>query len=460
MFIGREKEIELIKQVANTPKSCLLLYGKRKVGKTTLLMHALKDSKNKTVYYECIKSTLKDNIANFVDKLFDNNVIPVKLVFSSLQEVFAYLNTLNVHLNIIIDEYPYLKKFEAPEKIDSIFQNIIDNYIVNISLFISGSHVGMMKDILEEKNALYGRFNSIIKLKELNYIESANFYPNKSVYEKIAFYSIFGGSPFVNSCLDANKSLKENIINTILNPMSAISNYAENLLMSDLSSSISAERILLAIGNGKKRHKDIEAKLGMEKNGLLSKHLKTMLDLDLISKIYPINMKEDKKKVYYELTDNLLRFYYTYVYKNKSILQVLGPDTFYDEYIEPSITTFISHRFEEIGRTYFSLLVQNRKLNGILNIGTFYYDDEVNKMNGEFDIALQCKNGYAIYEAKYYKDKLSETEMLQEEKQIKLIKGLIINKIGFITVFGVEKVIDNFDYITGTELYTLNKTSI
>ena len=456
MFVGREKEITLVKETANSPKTSLLLYGKRKVGKTTLLNFALENSRNDTVYYECVKSTLQDNISNFTDRLFEEKVIPVKLVFSTFQEVFAYLNTLPVHLNIVIDEYPYLKKIEAPEKVDSIFQNIIDNHLTNISLFISGSHVGMMKDLLEEKNALYGRFNTIIKLKELNYVDTANFYPDKSVYDKVAFFSVFGGSPFVNGCLSPEKSLKENVIATVLNPSSAVSNYAENLLMSDLSSSINAERILLAIANGKKRHKDIEAKLGMEKNGLLSKHLKTMVDMDLLSKVYPINMKEDKKKVYYEMTDNLLRFYYTYVYKNKSALQVLGADSFYEEYIEPSITTFISHRFEEIGRTYFSLLVQNKKVKGILDIGTFYYDDNVNKTNGEFDIAIKLKVGYAIYEAKYYTGALTENEMRQEEKQIKQIKGLAINKIGFITVSGVEKKIAGLDYIDGEDLYLLN----
>lgn len=123
----------------------------------------------------------------------------------------------SLYLNIIIDEYPYLKVFEKSETIDSIFQNIIDNCIANISLFISGSHIGMMKNMLEEKNALYGRFYDIIKLNELNYKETETFYSNLKAYDKIALYSIFGGSPFVNNCINPNKTLKENILNTILN---------------------------------------------------------------------------------------------------------------------------------------------------------------------------------------------------------------------------------------------------
>lgn len=455
MFIGRQEEIALIKDIAKKENKSLLLYGKRKVGKTTLLRNALEDSQKLTVYYECVKSTITDNINTFVDVLFKAKVIPVRFDFKTLQDVFAYLNTLPIKLNIIIDEYPYLKKFEASETIDSIFQNIIDNHLKNISLFISGSHVGMMKDLLEEKNALYGRFNTIIKLAELNYIETAKFYSEKTIYDKIAFYAVFGGSPFVNGCLQPEKSLKENIINTILNPTSAVSNYAENLLMSDLSSSINTERILFAVANGKKKHKDIEKKLGMESNGLLSKHLKTIVEMDLLTKVYPINVKEDNKKVYYEINDNLLRFYYTFVYKNKSALQVLGADAFYEEYIQQSIITFISHRFEEIGRNFFSLLVKSKKIKGILDIGTYYFDNPEKKENGEFDIALKKKDGYEIYEAKYYLKPLKATEMLEEEKQIKQIKGLNISKIGFITVSGVENGIDRFSYINGEELYNV-----
>lgn len=452
MFVGRKEEIKIIHEISAKSSASLLLYGKRKVGKTTLLKNALAGSEKKTIYYECVKSTLKDNIYNFVDTLYKEKVLPLKLPFGAFQDVFAYLNTLDIKLNVIIDEYPYLKKFENPETIDSIFQNIIDNHLKNICLFVSGSHIGMMKDLLEEKNALYGRFDAIIKLKELNYIEASAFYREKSVYDKIGMFAVFGGSPFVNGGI-VEKSLKENIINTVLNPYSAVSNYAENLLMSDLSGSINAERILYVVANGKKKHKDIEAGLGMESNGLLSKHLKTMVDMELLSKKYPINATDDKKKVFYEINDNLLRFYYAYVYKNKSALQMLGAESFYDEYIEPSITSFISRRFEEICRTYFSLLVKNQKLKGVSDIGTYYYDDGIRKKNGEFDIALKRKDGYDIYEAKYYKGKMPEKEMLEEERQIEEIRGINVNKIGFITVSGVENALDRFEYVVGDELY-------
>lgn len=426
MFVGRDEELKAIQSVLDKKSGSVLVYGKRKVGKTTLILEALKSSKDTTVYYECLKSSMRDNINGFVSVLVKTKVLPVQMGFASFQEVFQYLNTLDKTLNIIIDEYPYLKQFNKGETVDSIFQTIIDNNIGNIRLFISGSHVGMMKDLLEEKNALYGRFSLNIKLKELNYRETAVFYNDKTVYDKIAFYSVFGGSPFVNEQLDSKSDLKQNILKTVLNPLNAVYSYAENLLVSDLSGSVNAERILNVIANGKKKYGEIESKLGLTNNGLLSKQLKTLLDMDMVSKVYPINKEDDNKKASYEMTDNLLRFWYTYIYKNKSALRMLGAEAFYDNYIEPSITTFISHRFEEIARTFFSLQVKEGKRKGIFRIGTYYYDDSATKTNGEFDVVLQRKDNYDIYEVKYYSKPLSLKEMQAEEEQIMNIKGLAV----------------------------------
>ncbi len=453
MFVGRQEELKAIKAILDKRSGSVLVYGKRKVGKTTLILEALKSSKDTTVYYECLKSSMQDNINGFVSVLVKTKVLPVQIGFSSFQEVFQYLNTLDKTFNIIIDEYPYLKQFNKGETVDSIFQIIIDNNITNIRLFISGSHVGMMKDLLEEKNALYGRVSLNIKLKELNYRETAVFYNNKTVYDKIAFYSVFGGSPFVNEQLDGKADLKQNILKTVLNPLNAVHSYAENLLVSDLSGSVNAERILNVIANGKKKYGEIESKLGLTNNGLLSKQLKTLLDMDIVSKVYPINKEDDNKKVSYEMTDNLLRFWYTYVYKNKSALQMLGAEAFYDNYIEPSITTFISHRFEEIARTFFSLQVKEGKRKGIFRIGTYYYDDSATKTNGEFDVVLQRKDNYDIYEVKYYSKPLSLKEMQAEEEQIRNIKGLAVGNIGFISVSGFEEIHSEYDCISGKELY-------
>ena len=453
MFIGRQQELKAIRDVLNNKSGSVLVYGKRKVGKTTLILQALKESSDKTVYYECLKAPIQENIDGFISALVGAQVIPVKMGFASFQDVFQYLNTLGETLNIVIDEYPYLKQFAKGETIDSIFQDIIDHRLGNIRLVLSGSHVGMMRDLLEEKNALYGRFSVVIRLRELNYREAASFYPEKSEYDKVAFFAVFGGSPFVNEQLDANIDLKENLLQTLLNPLSSIYSYAENILVSDFAGGMNAERIFSAIGNGKKKYGEIESKLGFSNNGLLSKQLKNLLAMDMIAKVYPINRGNDNKKVTYELTDNLMRFWYTYVYHNKGALQMLGAEAFYENHIAPTLTTFVAHRFEEIARTYFSLQVKEGKRKDILNIGTYYYDDPVRKRNGEFDVALQKKDGYELYEVKYLTSPLTEKAMREEELQVKAIQGMDIVRMGFVSIGGFETRSSEFECIDGQALY-------
>ena len=452
-FIGREQEISLLQNELKKASAAVMIYGKRKVGKTTLITHTLGEAREPFVYYECLKSSLSENIAGFVTELVRSGVLPVSLTFSSFPDVFAYLSTLGKTLNIVIDEYPYLKMMTAPETVDSQFQTVIDNYLGHIRLFLSGSHIGMMKDMLAERNALYGRFSLTLQLKELNYREAASFYAAKSVYEKVALYSVFGGSPFVNGFIDPEKSLKENVIATVLNPTSPLYNYAEHLLVSDYANAINAERIMYAISNGKKKYGEMEDLLGMKNNGLLSKQLETVLRMELIVKKYPINRPEDKKKTTYELGDNLLRFYYAFVYKNKSALAVLGPEAFYEEYIEKSIVTFISFRFEEICRTYFSLLARKGRLRGVLNIGTYYFDDASARKNGEYDVVLQRREAFDIYEVKYLSEPLDEKRMLAEAEKIRNVKGLPLGKIGFVSVSGFDTERKEFDLIDGEMLY-------
>lgn len=458
MFFGRENEIAALKAFLSKKSGSMLIYGKRKVGKTTLINHVLTGANNKA-YYECIRGTLKDNIDGLVKVLVEEKIIPVFLDFASFQDLFKYLNSLKGTYTIVVDEYPYLKTFEKSETVDSIFQSVIDNYSTNIRLIVSGSHIGMMKDMLKEKNALYGRFSSIIQLKELNYLVASQFYPNLDVYNKIGFYSVFGGSPYVNEFINPNKSLKENIISTILNMSSSVYLYADNLLISDLSNSAGAERIFALLGNGKKKYNEIEKGLKIEKNGRLSKQLTPLLNMEIITKSYPINRPDDSKKSSYEINDNLLRFFYAYVYKNKSALQVIGAEAFFKEYVEPSLTSFIAKRFEEQCRDYFSLMVKSGKIQGITNIGTYYYDDSINQKNGEFDVVLQIgRNKYDFYEVKYHKKPLSEREIDEEIRQLDELKrtnAINVNRIGFISVSGFESRINNYDYVSGENIYSL-----
>ena len=310
-----------------------------------------------------------------------------------------------------------------------------------------------MQELFIEGNALFGRFKETILIEEFNYLESSLFYPDKSIYDKIAFYSVFGGSPFVNEMIDPSESLKDNIINTFLKVGSGVYNYANNILFTDTANRLQAKRIVSALGNSKKRYSELESLLDIEKTGKINAALKSLCELGVVGKIYPINKLDDSKKAYYEITDNALRFFHTYVNKSNSILTVLGAEAFYDEYVAPSLQTFIDHQFENVVRTFFSLKVKKGLIKGISNIGTYYYDDSKTKTNGEFAVALKQSDGYAIYEVKYYKDVVKKETFAKELEQISNIQEINVTNIGFVSVYGFEENDEKYDYVDGKSIY-------
>lgn len=451
MFIARDKELKLLSDNLNDISTVTIIYGKRRVGKTTLIKEALKKSNKINIYYECVKASLEHNLGLFTNTLVEYDVIGEGISFKNFDSLFAYLNSQNNEYNIIFDEYPYLKFSEKSQYVDSIFQRIIDNRISNINIVLSGSHIGMMLDLTKHDNSLYGRFTSQIALQDLDYVDASLFYKNKSIYEKVAFYSVFGGSPFVLGKLNNDLSLKENIIKLLLDKESIIYSYVSSLLTSDISFYEQAKKIFSFIGNSRIKYNDLQSKLNMEPNGLLSKQLKTLIDMKFIRKNYPINKLTDDKKATYELNDNLLRFYYTYLYKNNSILEILDKEIFYDKYIEKSLNTFISFRFEDIVKMYFKL----KKDPKISNIGTYYYDDPKNKQNGEFDVVLEQDNGFVICEVKYFKEKLTKAIIYNEVEKIKEITELKVTGICFVSCNGFDE--ENKSYITGAEIYNVKE---
>lgn len=451
MFVGREEELALLRE--EHIGKAVMVYGKRRVGKTTLILKALEQCSYQTVYFECLKGTMQENINGLVQELVRAKVLPVPLAFSSLQDVFAYLNTLTQKMVVVVDEYTHLYAMNDSGVVDSVFQSIIDNRLSNIELILAGSHIGMMKDLLQERNPLYARFATSIKLDEMNYLDAAKFYPDKSAYDKVAHYAVFGGSPFINQALNPAATLRDNIISTILNPMSPVYLYASQLVFSDNSLNVNSERIFSALGNDRKRYTEIEDALGVKKTGNLAKQIKTLTDHEILSRSIPINKPNDNKKATYELSDNLLRFYYTFVYKNTSALQVLGAEAFYDEFIAPVLTDFITLRFEGICRDYFSLQVRSGRMNGVRNIGSYYLDTAVRCENKEFPIAVELADGYAVYLAKCSTQPMTLDEIHSEAQRMEGVNDPGIKQLGFISINGFVEQEKPYIYLDDNDIF-------
>ena len=163
---------------------------------------------------------------------------------------------------------------------------------------------------------------------------------------------------------------------------------------------------------------------------------------------------DDKKKHFYTISDYLLRFYFAYVFGCSSSLSFLGPEVFYKEKIEPSVSEFISRRFEEIARQYFMIQVRTGKRRGIQNVGTFWYDDPKGKKSNEFDCVLKRREGYDFYECRFMKNPLTRGICDEEKEQIQSVSDILHPvTIGFISASGFSFQSDQYDLISGDDLF-------
>ena len=454
MFIAREEELRTIrKSLKGKRKSTILLYGRRRVGKTSLIMEAIKDIDDSIViYHEFHRVTLEQNIAEFtvsIGRAFGFGSMPS---FASLPDVFSFIGHMGKKAVVIMDEYSDMKENARPGEVDSYMRTVIDNLPDCISLIVTGSIVKVMEELLDEDNPLFSRFSSLIKLRPLDYYDSARFFPSLSRMEQLRLYAVFGGSPYVLSLLDGEDGLEGNIQEKIISISGSVRAYIEAIINTETARIPHGITILSLIRNGKRRYSELEDVIGKDASGVLNKELRKLVELDAVSRVVPINRNE-KGRTFYEISDPLLRFYFTYIYPNPAIL-MSNPEVFFDSFIARSIPDFIARRFEAACKEYFARLVRKGIRTDILDIGSYWYDDRERHTNGEFDVVLEFINGYDVFEVKFLSRSMSEEMAKEEAEKIREIKSFKARRIGFISLSGFSFSSDEYVLVDGDMLFS------
>lgn len=455
MFIGREKELKALSAELSTwkKKTAVLIYGKRRVGKSTLINEAAQAFDGVVVNHLCVSSTFEGNLELIYKSVAESLSLP-HLRFDSWFAMMDYLGTLGRKILLIIDEYPYLKQTKKKNEVDSYMQAVIDRLPENVKLVLCGSYITVMKELLTEGNPLFGRFSLILHLHDFDYYDASKFYPNLTVREKVAFYGVFGGCPYVLENLDTERSVKENIIRLLLPETGLVRSHIENVMLREIQKSFDA-RILESLGNGRKKYTQIRDQLGSSETGLLDKQLKILLEMETIQKTKPINRRHDKKKQFYEITDNLMRFYFSFIFGSAGTISRIGEAQYYAAKIEKTLEQFISRRFEGIAPQHFHRMSVQGKIPDIEDFGSYWYDDPLNKTNGEFDCVIKRAGDlFDFYECKYFDRPMTLKECEQERGQLQKMRGLEVTGVGFICTGGFDfKSQTNFILIDAKALY-------
>lgn len=439
MFYGRETERKkLYTMFESNGQMISLIYGRRRIGKSELIKQALRDTDIKSIYYECKQTTEQNNVDSLAELIGENFGFP-KPAFESMENLLRFLfkKAEEEPLILVLDEYPYLR--ENSKGLDSVLQSVIDHYkdTSNMKFVICGSYVDTMKALLARQNPLYGRVDVTINLKPMDYYESALFYSEFSEDDKVRLFSVFGGIPYYNRLIDAKKSVRENIIELIASPGARLENEVSMYLNSEISKITNANEVFEALAKGFSKYKDILDHSNVSSGPTLVDILDKLMRMDVVAKEAPINDENNKKKSGYFISDNLSLFYYKYIFRNISRMNIMDSDIFFDKYIANDFETkYVPKSFETICKQY--LIRKNRR--GLMEeifekIGKYYYDDPIEKKNGEFDIVTQDDNGYIFYEAKFRKEPITENMVQNEIRQVKQT-GLECYKYGFFSRAG------------------------
>ena len=422
MFIGRERELNSLNKLYNSGKfEFVVIYGRRRVGKTALINHFIDDKQ--AIYFMGVESNAKQNLENFSRNIMEyTSGISAETSFLSFQSALETVFRLSQkeRLILVIDEYPYVAR--ASRSLASTLQMLIDRYKDNskLMLILCGSSMSYMEDhVLAYKAPLYGRRTAQIKLNPFDFEEVCHYFQNFSSEQKAMAYGIVGGTPQYLLQINDRLTIEENVKNTYLDTMSSLYEEPMNLLKQEVREPAIYTAIITAIATGYSRMSEISTKVGEETN-ICSSYLKNLIALGIVQKESPYGEKASRKSIY-SIDDNMFRFWYRFVPENASMIARGASDLVYKR-IEPYFSDYMGKVFEDICRQYlWKLLISGNTPIEFTSLGRWWGNDPVHRCQAEIDImGEQDKNTAVFGECKWTNEKvdLGVLETLMERSNI------------------------------------------
>ncbi|MCI9148875.1 MAG: ATP-binding protein [Lachnospiraceae bacterium] len=378
-FIGRKAELEKLNAEYGRDSSFVVIYGRRRVGKTTLIKEFLKE---KTAFYflatEELENQSMKRLAGVVARMTKNSLLQ-KAVFTDWLELFWVIADYEPDKKkvLVIDEFPYLAKTNPA--FPSILQNAWDEILKdrNIMLILSGSLLGMMqKHALSYDSPLYGRRTSQMHLVPLSFTDVYN--TRRLPFDKAAEqYAVTGGVPKYLEFFEDGRGLVEQLKDTVLSKSGFLYEEPHFLLKSESMTAVNYFSIIKAIADGNHKLGKIAGVLGQETSAL-TPYLSTLADLGFLEKRTPITEKnpEKSRKGLYFISDNFIRFWFRYVYPYKGELELDNMQIVLDEIGKDFIGKFVAFAYEDICKDIFAGLCKKGAVSFVPSrIGSYWKND-------------------------------------------------------------------------------------
>ncbi len=321
MFVDREQELKFLNDLLTRshpgPAQLVLLYGRRRVGKSELLLHWAMQSGLKYTYWEAIKESATMQRTHLFARLLDipPSGAPSFRSWIDLWEAAAKVMG-NEQQILIFDELPYAA--DADPAFLSALQYAWDQYFQRsrVVIVLCGSHVRTMQTLLSMQSPLFGRMTAQWRLQPLPFSALAEFFPRWGADERVAAYAIAGGIPAYLNWLDPKLDLENNIRKVILNPGGMFLAEPNFLLYDEVRELNHYLAILRAIGSGAHTLDEIRTQCFLPTTSA-NAYLATLQELHLVERRLPVtvhpSMRAKSRSGRYHLSDPYFRFYFRFL---------------------------------------------------------------------------------------------------------------------------------------------------
>ena len=439
MFVGRKRELDsLNRSYLKNKFQFAVIYGRRRVGKTTLINEFCRG--RKTVFFVAVQSSAKENLDILSAQILQALAPQApKNPFPSFREAidFIFKRAKSEQIIFAIDEFPYLAG--SDKSVSSVLQAAIDKYHTDSKLYLilCGSSMSFMENqVLGYESPVYGRRTSQYKILPFDYYESAELLNGFNNEEKITLYSVTGGIPEYLSRIDNDLSLRENICELFFNPSGRLFEEPSNLLKQELKMPETYNAIITAIASGSSKLNEIAARAGIE-SSQCSKMLKSLISLGIVAKEYPITETTSKKSVY-SLNDWMFVFWYRFVFPELSRITAGLGEVVCDEVISRQINSHVGRAFEACAKQYMWRMLREQKLAlSFQKIGRWWGNNPKHRREEEIDFIAFAGKDAIFGECKWQNDITKESalkELMEKANHFSNfsnIRYVLFSKSGF-----------------------------
>ena len=359
-FIGRKRELHVLEAEYAKPSSFVVIYGRRRVGKTTLIKEFIKDKQ--ALYFLATQESESQSMKGFTASLatFTGQDFLETANFSNWEALFRIFveSKSNKKKVLIIDEFQYL--VQTNPAFPSIFQKAWDELLANndIMVILCGSFISMSYG-----SPLYGRRTAQIKLQPLRFTEIMVEYPEWSFSSLVELYSVAGGVPKYFEFFRNEMPLMDTIRTNILSKSGFLYEEPLFLLANEVREPISYLSLMRTISEGRHRLSEIATVLERPANSL-SPYLETLIDLNLIDRRVPVTEKapEKSRRGLYFIADNFINFWFRYVHPHRGELELDHDELVLQRLKDTFVESYVSLRYEDICKDIFLWLCQEKKI--------------------------------------------------------------------------------------------------